>query len=377
MYPRDDSLKNRSYEEIIDELALYLVPPGQGVFAVSSGKAELLDATRRYLGCSWKSDRPWRDHLVKVSTQQRAILAIPSDAGAGIVRGAARGPEAIRARLGAAPAFDLGDVFTIPHLIDDPMLSTEQIERCQDALFPQVSMSLRRSLPVSPLSMASRCMTLLDAVAPHMKILMLGGDHTVTWPMIAHHLSGGPEANLDFGIVHFDAHTDLSHERLGVKYCFATWAHHANQMLGGEQRLVQIGIRASAHPRSHWEQRQDVRQIWADEARAMSPEQLAQSVVSHLKSRNVRRIYVSNDLDGTDSYWAAACGTPEPAGLSPSAVLAVIHALIGRFEVVGADVVELAPGLSLDQVLADRSIQLATDYAQASLKLFESPPGLE
>ena len=57
-------------------------------------------------------------------------------------------------------------------------------------------------------------------------------------------------------------------ERLGVKYCFATWAYHANDLLGRGGRLVQVGVRASGQPREHWERTLGVRQFWAAEIAA-------------------------------------------------------------------------------------------------------------
>jgi arginase family enzyme len=360
---------------ILDELACFLRPPGQGIHTVSTGKAELEAKTRAYLGPAWDPERPWRDHLEGVLAAEIAILAIPSDTGAGIVRGAARGPEAIRAALGTAPVFDLGDVFCVPQLLDEAMLSPEQRARTQVALWPDLPEAQRRSLPVSPLGMAERVRRLLASVAPKLRVMMLGGDHTVTWPVIAPLLDpevSGPTD--DLGIVHFDAHTDLLPERLGVTYCFATWAYHANAALlahaspeAPRERLIQLGIRASQKPRAHWEQTLGVRQIWAEEARGLPPDELAEQVVSHLRERGVRRVYVSNDIDGTDAHHAAACGTPEPDGLEPEQVLAVIAAVGRAFDVIGADLVELAPGLSLDVNAADRTVQTALQYTYKTL----------
>jgi arginase family enzyme len=355
-----------SPDERLDELGWLLRPPGQGIHTVSSGKRELLAKTRAYLG-EFDEHRPWREHIAALlaARPKVAMLAIPSDTGAGIVRGAARGPEAIRAALGRAPAPDLGDVFCIPHLLDEPMVSQHQRMRCQDALWPQLEVGRRRTLPVSPVGMAERARRLLLSLAPELSLFTIGGDHTVTWPVIA------PLLELDrvheVGIVHFDAHTDLLPERLGVRICFATWAFHANAALGGGERMIQIGIRASGRDRGHWERELEVRQIWADEALALGPDQLAAQVVEHLRSRGLRRIYVSNDIDGTDDHWAAACGTPEPGGLSPAMVVAVIQAVSRDFELIGGDLVELAPGLSLDRAASERSIETAALYTRETL----------
>jgi arginase family enzyme len=346
--------------KLLDELASFLRPPGQGIPTFSTGKEELLKKTENYLGSVPSS---WRDHLAQVTELRGddavALLALPSDTGAGIVRGAARGPEAIREALGEAPCFDLGDVVVVPHLLSEEMLSEEQKSRTQAALDVKG--------PVSPMGITQRVYEILAELNPKLRVLLIGGDHTVTWPVMAAILAGGPEANRDLGIVHFDAHTDLLPERLGVKYCFATWAYHANELLGRGQRMFQIGIRASGRPKEHWEKECGVRQLWGHEVETMTPEKVAWIVVSHLKDRGVKRVYISNDIDGTDSKWAAACGTPEPGGLTPDQVAAVIEHVGKEFEVIGADIVEVAPVLSLDPQKSKTTVDTAVRYLRAEL----------
>src|SRR6188472_686927 len=62
-------------------------------------------------------------------------------------------------------------------------------------------------------------------------------------------------------IVQPDAHTDLLPDRLGIPICFATWSYHANELIGRQGRMVQVGTRASRFPREYWESRLDVRQF--------------------------------------------------------------------------------------------------------------------
>ncbi|MEE9383593.1 MAG: arginase family protein [Nannocystaceae bacterium] len=360
---------------LLDELGCYLRPPGEGVFAVSTGREAREAATRAYMG---HASPDWREHLAQIvdlPASAVVLLALPCDTGAGIVRGASRGPEAIRCELGQAPVFDLGDVFVVPQLLHDEMCSPAQISRSQEALFPGAEISLRRVMPVSPLSIAERVYALLEALRPGLRVHLLGGDHSVTWPAMVQLLGRGAAANADVAIVHFDAHTDLTHERLGVRYCFATWAAHANTLLGGGERLLQLGIRASTRDQDHWEQRYGVRQVWAAQALDLGPRGVAELTVQHLARIGARRVYVTNDLDGTDAYWAAACGTPEPNGLTPEHVYATLDALEGAgLQVVGADLVELAPVLSLDKDVAARSTQTATEYVRRQLRLLASCP---
>lgn len=355
-------------EAMLDELALYLRPPGQGIHTVSTGREALEATTARYLGHDAAAS-PWRAHLARVLTLERtapALMAIPSDTGAGLVRGANRGPEGIRAEFGAAPVDDLGDILTIPHLLGEDMLSESQRAACQHALYPDATH--RGALPVSPLGMAERSVRLIRTLAPKLPLHTLGGDHTVSWPVVAALLDTDPAKNHDVGIVHFDAHTDLLPHRLGVDHCFATWAYHANERLGRGGRLVQIGIRVSGRDKAHWERTCDVRQYWAEEARRMGVEHVGARVVEDLRAAGVRRVYISNDIDGTDAHWAAACGTPEVEGLSPDLVEGVIAAVdAAGFAPLGADLVEVAPGLSLDADASARTLATAARYVRAQL----------
>src|SRR5262249_26830085 len=147
--------------------------------------------------------------------------------------------------------------------------------------------------------------------------------HSVAWPVVAAMARARKER---WGIVQPDAHTDLLPERLGVKYCFATWSYHANELLGRGGRLVQVGTRASRFAREHWESTLGVRQFWADTCRA-NPDETLDAIVNHLRSSRVEGVYFSNDIDGTDARYADATGTPEPDGLEPDFVVELIRRL--------------------------------------------------
>ncbi len=360
----------KKLDALLDELSWYLKPPGQGVYAVSTGKKELEAFTKSYLNLA-EVPQEWRTHLAQLKGMRDqafvAILGIPSDCGAGIVRGAARGPEAIRKHWGKAPAFELGDVFVVPHFIRDEMLSKSQIKMSQKQLYGAVSSTKRSKLPVSPISIGKKVYELFKQICPKAKILMLGGDHTVTTAAIEGLFA---KKMKDTAIVHFDAHTDLNQQRLGVETCFATWAYDANRRIGSKGRLIQIGIRASARDQAYWEKERKVSQIWADEALQLGPKGLAKRVSDLLIRSKVTRYYLTNDIDGTDEAYAAACGTPEPRGLTRDMVHEVLRMLkAGPWQCIGADMVELAPGLSLSQEKSKLSIETAASYAMSQLEL--------
>jgi agmatinase len=218
-------------------------------------------------------------------------------------------------------------------------------------------------LPVSPLSIAERALDLVFTLNPRIAPIVLGGDHSTAWP-VASALSRARKDR--WGIVQPDAHTDLLEERLGIKYCFATWSWHANELLGRDGRLVQVGTRASRRDRQHWESTLGVRQFWAEEC-LRDPEAALDALLAHLKERRIASVYFSNDIDGTDSRYADATGTPEPAGLEPDFVVALIRRIGAEVGMLGGDIMEVAPPLRDKPDSTERTVGLAVRYLRETL----------
>jgi agmatinase len=355
----------------LEELALLLKPAGGGLYLVSTGKAEQQALQRRFYGASSDADitQKFLADLARIERAKVVLLGIPSDVGAGFRRGANLGPQAIRTRLldddpnfaaycAEHDVLDIGDVFVVPQLLHDEMLSERQLQRSRDALYSDLAPAQRGVLPVSPLSIAERALALVLQINPRVKPLMLGGDHSTAWPVVkALH-----DAGERFGILHLDAHTDLLRERLGVEYCFATWSYHANDLIGRAGRLIQVGIRATRYPREHWESQLDVRQFWPEEQ--PDDEQLLRDVLAAVRATGLP-MYLSNDIDGTDAEDADATGTPESGGLRVSFVRELISQLPNHTRLVGADLVEVAPLLGRDA--GSRTLEVAAQYVRVTL----------
>lgn len=353
-----------------EELALYLRPAGGGIHLVSTGRAEQLALQRRLYGAEGEAEiaARWRGDLARAAGARAVLLGVPSDVGAGYRRGANLGPAAIRAalleaepdwpaRARAAGLVDLGDVFVVPQLLHDEMLSEAQKDASRRALYPAVAPADAAALPVSPLSIAERALSVVLSQNPGARVLALGGDHSAAWPVVKA-LAG---ARRDLAVVQIDAHTDLLEERLGVRYCYGTWSYHANELLGRGGRLVQVGVRASRHDRGHWEARYGVRQLWAEEVRR-DPGAALDAIVAHLRATGASRVYLSNDVDGTDASFADATGTPEPGGLHPDFVVELVRRLGREIGLAGGDVMELAPGIAATPEGGARTVALAVRY---------------
>lgn len=358
----------------LDELAALLRPAGGGLHLVSTGRAAQEQLQARLYGVDSPAQvrDAFRARLARIPEARGIILAIPSDVGAGFVRGANLGPQGIRtellaqdpewgARLDAAGVLDLGDVFVVPQLLHDDMLSAAQLAASRAALYPDVAAAERDQLPVAPLSIAERAFDLIFAHNPTVAPFVIGGDHSTAWPGVA----ALARVRRDrWAIVQPDAHTDLLEHRLGVKYCFATWSFHANELLGRDGRMVQVGTRASGKDRGHWEASLGARQFWAEECRR-DPDGTLAAIIGHLRAVGAESVYFSNDIDGTDDSHADATGTPEPLGLDPDWLVALIRRLGAEIGLLGGDIMEVAPPLARGK--DDPTVPLAARYFRETI----------
>ena len=370
------------------ELALLLRPAGGGLFLLSTGRKEQIALQRRlYAGelpiADDASDElaersiasAFEARIALIKEAKLIVLGAPSDIGAGYRRGANLGPWGVRTalmqlrpdwavELAELEALDLGDVFVVPQLLHDEMLSQAQRASAAAALYPTLSDGERAALPVSPLSMLERALDLILAINPQVVPMVIGGDHSNAWPVTAALARTRPRGS--FGIVQPDAHTDLLADRLGIRYCFATWSYHANDLLGRGGRMVQVGIRATRYDRGHWERTLDVRQRWASECRER-PNEVLDEIVAHYKAIGVDAVYFSNDIDGTDESWASATGTPEKAGLDPSFVIALIRRLGAEMKIIAGDIMEVAPPLGPTPADSERTCRLGATYFRETI----------
>lgn len=327
-----------------DKLTHCLCPPGNGVFTVNTAKERKEQLHHTIFGQAHDIDTLWKNALDKLpDTSNAIILGIASDCGGGILRGANWGPLFIRTTLleqyPNLTSFDLGDVRVIPHLLSDKYLNEATLANCRKALYQNPE----SEYCVSPLSITEDVLHDFYAAFPEKGIFGLGGDHSVSYPLTKAYLQAKKQQGKRAGIIHFDAHTDLLTERLGIDLCFGSWCTHILNDLPAPEHLIQIGIRSSGKPKSHWEKSFGVKQHWAHEVKEIGIEMVINNILDQLAQQNIDELYVSFDIDAIDDSYASATGTPEPDGLMPEEAMRILRAIAAKYPITGGDMMEIAP----------------------------------
>jgi agmatinase len=327
------------------QAAHYLCPPGNGVYTVNTAKERKEALHQALYGQTHDIETRWKNDVQAITSASTftSILGVCSDCGGGILRGANWGPLFLRNTMLANHPndypHDLGDIRVIPHLLHDKYLNEPTLENCRQALYEDKD----QSLAVSPLSIAEKvCDAFYDSY-PDRGLFAIGGDHSVSYPLVKSYLAAKKKQGKKAAIIHFDAHTDLLIERLGIDLCFGSWCTHILDGLAEPSLLMQYGIRSSGKPKSHWEQTFGVKQYWSQDIQERGAETVAHETVEILKKKGVDELYVSFDIDGLDAKWAAATGTPETGGLTPEQAQTIIRIIGASFPITGADMVEIAP----------------------------------
>jgi agmatinase len=182
------------------------------------------------------------------------------------------------------------------------------------------------------------------ALAEGWRPLALGGDHSVTYPILRAMSRSHPSLT----ILHLDAHPDLYQEFEGDRFSHACpFARIMEEGLA--QRLVQVGVRTlNPHQRSQ-AQKYGVEQI-----EMRSWEKGDRPAVDG-------RVYLSVDLDVLDPAFAPGVSHREPGGLSVREVLSLVQLAGGTL--VGADVVEYNPREDLAGVTATAAAKIVKEIA--------------
>jgi len=258
------------------------------------------------------------------------IVGAPFDWGTTYRPGARFGPQVIReADYGAMDGYR-------PHLPTgiDPLRTLGVVDVGDVYVVPgQVELSLQRITDT------------VETIARAGKIpIILGGDHTVTFA----NATGVARAH-GFGevaLIHFDAHADTGEMQNGQLYGHGTPMRRLIESgaVPGH-RFVQIGLRGYwPEPEvMAWMKTQKMRTYLMTDIEERGLRPVVDEAVEHALSGGAKGVFISVDIDVVDPGFAPATGTPEPGGLTSRQILDTVRRLSRELNVLGADVVEVAP----------------------------------
>ncbi len=175
-------------------------------------------------------------------------------------------------------------------------------------------------------------------VAGGCRPVTLGGDHTITLPI----LRAMRRRYGRLGLVHVDAHADVNDTMFGERIAHGTPFRRAfEEGLVEGKRVVQIGLRGTGYQADDfdWCRTQGFRVVQVEECWHRTLVPLMHEVADRLRGEPV---YLSFDIDGLDPAFAPGTGTPEIGGLTIAQGLEIVRGLRG-LDLVGADLVEVAP----------------------------------
>ncbi len=272
-----------------------------------------------------------------------AVLGIPFDMGTQYRAGARFGPRAIRE---ASTLFSFGHGGAYDHEDDAVYLPTDKVRIVDVGDADMIHTDTIKSLDNAEFAMRK---ILASGALP----VALGGDHSVHIPCIRAFDDQEP-----VHIIHIDAHLDFVDERHGVRYGHGNPLRRASEMKH-VTGFSQLGIRnVSSSNKSDYEA-----------ARAAGSDILSVRQVRKLGTEGTLaripdgvRYYCTIDIDGFDPSIAPGNGTPSHGGFLYYEVLEILEGLTCKGEVVGIDLVEVAPDYDRDGTTAFLAAQLLLNF---------------
>jgi agmatinase len=265
-----------------------------------------------------------------------ALLPVPYEATTSYMEGTRRGPEAI---LAASRHVELYD-----HELD--------AEPYRTGIHTYTPLQLTAEGPEAALEQLRQ--RYAEVCERGHFVIVVGGEHSITQSPVLH---WADRLDDDLSILQFDAHADLRESFHGTP-----WSHACvMRRVVDRVRPVGIGIRAIDASERALINELGLTMIYGEE---LGTAAWMDRAVQGLTSDNV---YISFDVDFFDPALIPSTGTPEPGGGTWSQAMALLRRVCGEKNIVGADVVELAPipGLVAPDFLVAKLLYKMIAYWQA------------
>lgn len=181
--------------------------------------------------------------------------------------------------------------------------------------------------------------------------IMMGGEHLVSLPCVK---AVYEKYGDDLLLVQFDAHADLREDYLGNPLSHAAVMRRCLDFLPA-RNLYQFGIRSGTAEEYRF----------ANNHCHLFPHEVLRPVKEVLPELEGRPVYITIDIDVMDPAFAPGTGTPEPGGITSREMIETLLAM-QDLNVVGFDVVEVAPGLDP----TDRTVVLGAKLIREAILAF-------
>jgi agmatinase len=242
-----------------------------------------------------------------------AILPLPYERTVSFGKGTGAGPDAIITASHEVEDFD--EELRIPVDLDMQMLSSPFLEGQPD----KKALELIRE-------------NAEQSMKKKQFVLSLGGEHTVTVPLV----EAATTAFGQLAVLQLDAHTDLRDEFRGSSNSHACVMR---RILDGGSKTIHAGIRSCSVTEFKFAEKNKLPVFWAKDIVADPARTWINKIVKLLPEK----VYLTIDIDVLDPSLVPGTGTPEPGGLSWFDIIALIREVIRSRQVVAADIVEVAP----------------------------------
>ncbi|GLW20443.1 agmatinase [Microbispora triticiradicis] len=277
--------------------------------------------------------------LDEVGHADVAVVGVPFDSGVSYRPGARFGPSAVREASRLLRPYHPG--------LDVSPFAAMQVADAGD-------------IACNPFDIHEAVETIDEAASGLMeggtRLVTVGGDHTIALPLLrAAARRHGPVA-----LLHFDAHLDTWDTYFGAEYTHGTPFRRAvEEGILDTEAVCHVGTRGPLYGKKDLED--DRRLGFGIVTSADVMRRGVDEVAGALRERiGGRPLYVSVDIDVLDPAHAPGTGTPEAGGLTSRELLEILRGLTGC-DIVGADVVEVAPAYDHAEITSVAASHVAYD----------------
>lgn len=292
-----------------------------------------------YAGLLTYGGVPYTEDATELAGVDVAIVGAPFDDLVSDRPGTRFGPRAIRgASLGAGPHLEAKL---------DPLAELRVVDFGDAPVVPADPAGSLRAIEA----------TVAEVLAAGAFPVVLGGDHSIgEADLRACSAVYGP-----LGVVQFDTHTDTGKEVFGVEISHGTHMYRlVEEGVIAPERYVQIGLRGYWPWREDfaWQEERGITSLFMHDVRELGIGEVVERAAAKIGAGPV---FMTVDVDVLDPAFAPGTGTPEPGGMTSVDLLWACRRLAERLELVGADVVEVAPlavgSADVTALVADRIVR--------------------